>query len=324
MSLSNVSFTALADDELEPAPQIIDGQIAIHLDEQTQKISGLETQRFKPFEFQPEYIAYGKAISIAPLLSTLNQYLTTSAKQASAKARLASAEKTMARLRRLHKNKIVSSQKLQQIQSQWQSDNAIYNEMVNQSKLIINNSHLQWGAKITQWSTGRDSAEFDSLRSGKSTLLTINLAAAAPLLQNIETIFISPKGQRKNAFKASFISILPTVDKFSQGLQYSFITESPAIKPGANFMAWIPLQGKALTGIIIPESAVAWHLGQSFVFIKINNEQFVHKNISPPIKVANGYFITEPIDADDEIVIKGTQMLLSHEFRSQIPDEDDD
>jgi hypothetical protein len=91
-----------------------------------------------------------------------------------------------------------------------------------------------------------------------------------------------------------------------------------------NFTAWIPQQGNALTGIIIPESAIAWHLGQSFVFIKMGEEQFVHKNINTLIKVPNGYFISETIGDNDEVVVKGTQMLLSHEFRSQIPDEDDD
>jgi len=327
MSFLSLSVVASDDDddknELNPT-QIINGQVVIHLDEESQEISGLKTQVFKTIELQQELTSFGKAISISPLQSILNKYLTVSAKQANAKARLASTEKTIARLRNLHKNKAVSSQKLQQKQSQWLSDKTIYDEMVFQSKQIISDSRFQWGKTLTLWSTGRYSADFDKLKLGHSSLLIINLPAGSPPLNKVKTIFISPKGDRKTAFKAYLISLLPNIDQFSQGLQYSFITENPSIKPGVNVTAWIPKQQNSLTGIVVPESAMAWHLGQSFVFLKIDDEQFIHQNITNPIKVSEGYFITEQLTDNEEVVVTGTQMLLSHEFRSQIPDEDDD
>lgn len=301
--------------------QIIDGQAVIELDEESQQSSGLKTQKFNTIQFKPESIHYGQAISIQPILSTLNQYLSISAKQASAKARLANTQKTITRLRNLHKNQAVSIQKLQHQQALWQADKAIYDAMVYQNNLIISSSRLQWGEKISQWSIGRQATEFDSLLAGKSTLLTVSF----PFQQGLRpaSIFISPSGSREHAFSASFVSVLPHADKHSQGLLYSFISDSSKIKPGMNFTAWIP-ENTAKTGYIIPESALAWHLGQSFIFIKIDAEHFIHRPIHHPHKVANGYFISEPLAATEEVVVSGTQMLLSHEFRSQIPDEDDD
>ncbi len=322
-SLSAVASDDDEENELKPT-QIINGQVVIHLDEESQEASGLETQQFKTIEFQKEITAYGKAVNVSPLLSIISQYQSAAAKKAGAKARLAKAESTIARLRNLHKNEAVSTRKLQDQQSQWQSDKAIYDEMVYKSKLIINQSQLLWGEHITHWVTGQKPAQFDHLISGKSTLLTVTLAAGNTLLDNVETILISPTGEREGAFKASFISRLPSIDQFSQGLQYSFLSDNPNIKPGMNFTAWIPQFKNKLVGIIIPESAIAWHLGQSFVFIKIDEEQFIHQNIINPIKVPKGYFITEQLTDNQEIVVTGTQMLLSHEFRSQIPDEDDD
>jgi len=327
--LSFFSLSTIAseddDDENEQSPtQIINGQVVIHLDEESQETSGLETQQFKTVEFQKEVIAYGKAISVSPLLSIRHQYQSATAKKAGTKARLAKAESTIARLRNLHQNEAVSTRKLQNQQSQWQSDKAIYDEMTYKSSLIINQSLLRWGEHITQWAKGQNSAQFDSLISGKSTLLTVTLSARNAQLDNVKTILINPTGERKGAFKASFISQLPSTDQFSHGLQYSFLSDNKNIKPGMNFTAWIPQYKNKQLGIIIPESALAWHLGQSFVFIKIGDEQFIHQNIINPIKVPKGYFITEQLDDNKEIVVTGTQMLLSHEFRSQIPDEDDD
>ena len=311
------------DDEPESL-QIINGQPVIFLDNDTQEISGLEILKLKQIEYQAESIAYGKAINLSPLLTIRNQYLLATAQQSGAKARLMQAEKNISRLRNLHKDEAISTRKLQKQQTQWQSDKAIYNSSHYQSQIIINNSQLHWGKTLTQWATDIHSEQFKQLINGEIILLQITLPAnsSSPPISN--TIYINPTGDRNLAFAASFISPLPQVDTFSQGLQYIFQTENSTIKPGMNFTAWIPQKKQTQTGVIIPESSIAWHLGLAFVFIKIDDEYFVHRNIINPIKVPNGYFITKQIADGEEIVVTGTQMLLSHEFRSQIPDEDDD
>lgn len=311
------------DDESESV-QLINGQPVIFLDDDTQEISGLETLKLKQIEYQAESIAYGTAIKLSPLLTIRNQYLAALAQQSSAKARLTQAEKNISRLTNLHKDEAISTRKLQNQQTQWQSDKAIYDSSHYQSQIIINNSQLQWGKTLTRWATDIHSEHFNKLINGEIIVLQITLPAnnSSPPLSN--TIYINPTGDRNLAFAASFISHLPQADTFSQGLQYIFQTENPAIKPGMNFTAWIPQNKQTQTGVIIPESSIAWHLGLAFVFIKIDEEHFVHRTISNPVKVPNGYFIAKQIADGEEIVVTGTQMLLSHEFRSQIPDEDDD
>ena len=319
--LSATETDELEDDKLN---QTINSQPAIFLDEKQQKLSGLQTVKLKTVQLQSEYITFGKAISVSPLLSILNQYLSVSSKQAAAKARFTQAEKKISRLRNLHKNKAISTRKLQEQQSKWQSEKAIYDESVYQSMTIINSSKLEWGEKITHWATGKRAPIFDNLIKGKSTLLRVTLPAGQSLSSKIDTILINSTGNKGTASKATFISQLPKVDSLSQGLQYLFYTENPLILSGMNFTAWIPQQNQSQKGVIIPESSLIWHLGQAFVFIKVNEEYFIHRNIIDSIKIDNGYFVQNQITEDDEIVTIGTQMLFSHEFRSQIPDEDDD
>ena len=332
LTFSLMSFfnpTILADEEAidytdQQTVQIINGQIIIELDEQNQKNAGIKTQRVKATPFQKELIVYGKAIDIAPLLKIGSQYQSILSKQAGAKARLLKAETTINRLRNLHKNKAVSTSKLQTQQSQWQSDKAIFDELSYQGKIIISQSKLQWGDTLTNWFINKNSTQLKQLSERKITLLTVALSAGTAPINQMNPIVISSSGNRKAAVEATFVSLLPAVDNFSQGLQYMFVTKDSSIRPGMNFTAWIPQPNTQNTGFIIPESALAWHLGQSFIFIKIDDEHFVHRNINNPVKVAKGFFISESLKDDDEVVVVGTQMLLSHEFRSQIPDEDDD
>ncbi len=321
-SLFNTSSSASdAENELTPV-KIINGQAVIYLDTEMQQKSGVKSQQFKTTQLLTERAVYGKAVNISPLLSIQSQYQSLLAKKAGAKARLLKSKSAVVRLRRLQKNEAVSIRKLQTQESQWQVDKALFDQLAYESGLIISNSRLKWGGLITQWVIQNNSTQFKNLISGKSTLLIITVPAGSTKLDHFKSIFISPTGNRKMAFKASFISLLPSTDNFSQGLQYSFLTDSLTIKPGMNFTAWIPQLKESLIGITIPETAVAWHLGQPFVFIKTDDEQFIHQNISQLIKVPNGYFISAELNDNKEIVVKGTQMLLSYEFRSQIPTED--
>lgn len=324
-SIISVNFSAaeLEDDD-QKLEQIINGQSVIFLDEESQKASGLEVLELRQIKYQAEYIAYGKAISISPLLTIQNKYLLASAKQTAAKARFIQAEKNISRLRNLHKNDVISTRKLQNHQTQWQSEKAIYNEMTHQKQLIINLGKLQWGDMLTDWLTGKHFPQFDKLLHGESILLKITLPANRSLSSQVHSIVIDQTGNRSSAFEASLLSLLPEVDGFSQGLQYLFLTDNPTIKPGMNYTAWIPQAKQKQKGVIIPESSLAWHLGQAFVFIKIDKEHFIHRNIERPVKVSNGYFVANQLSNEESIVVRGTQMLLSHEFRSQIPDEDDD
>ncbi len=320
----NIKASEPDDDDDVETSHLINGQVAIFLDDDIQKNAGIETLTLKEIQYHPESIAYGKALSILPLLSTLKQYFSASAQQAGAKARFTQAKRNNSRLRTLHKNAAVSTRKLQNQQSQWQSDQAIYKEMAYQSQLIINTSKLEWGETLINWAIDKQASPFDLLMKGQATLLKMTLPAGSQLPAEVSSINISPTGNRSVASIASLVSVLPQVDSFSQGLQYLFITTTPGIKAGMNFTAWIPQQKQAQPGFIIPESSLAWHLGVAFVFIQVDEEHFIHRNISHPIKVAEGYFISGQLSTQDELVVTGTQMLLSHEFKSQIPDEDDD
>lgn len=310
--------------DIKESSQLFNGQPIIFMDEEMQENSGLKILKTKTTLFNPEVIAYGKAISINPLLTIRSHYLSTIAQQNGFKARLTQAENNISRLRNLHKNEVVSTKKLQKQLSHWHSEKAVYDKNIYQSQSILNNSNLHWGNLLTRWITTKSSPQFEKLMRGESTLLKITAPASQALPTDINTIFISPTGTRNTALDASFVCILPLVDDFSQGVQYIFLSNTKKIKAGMNFTAWIPRQKQTQRGVVIPESSLAWHLGQSFVFIQIDKEHFVHRHISHPIKTTDGYYIGEQIAKGEDLVITGASMLLSHEFRSQIPGEDDD
>jgi hypothetical protein len=69
---------------------------------------------------------------------------------------------------------------------------------------------------------------------------------------------------------------------------------------------------------------VCWHLGQALVFVKVADQQFASRVVSAYSKTVGGYFVRSTLKAGEEVVSTGAQMLLSQEFKGQIPAEDND
>jgi hypothetical protein len=65
-------------------------------------------------------------------------------------------------------------------------------------------------------------------------------------------------------------------------------------------------------------------MDQAFVFVKTTDENFSRLNITDYTAANDGYFIQDAIKPDDQIVVKGAQMLLSEELKGQIPKGNDD
>jgi hypothetical protein len=322
-------FALNADDDDQDSKAVskpsatLKGQSLIVLDKAQQAASGLKTIKLKSITHRAELLSYGTAISIEPLLSLQNQYLTALAQQSSAKAKATFSQNNVNRLSYLHREQIIASRVLQEQQAVLQADKATLDSSHYLSAQIINNAQLLWGQTLTDWMVSSD-ASFTALAHQHASLLKINFPANVAINQPIQTIFVAPTANREQAIAAELISSAPQADSFSQAQQYFYQVPTQQIKTGMRVNAWIPTLQQRQTGVMIPESAVCWHLGQALVFTKVAQQQFSRQVLVDYQKLAGGYFVRYGVKAGDEIVNVGAQMLLSQEFKGQIPDEDDD
>jgi hypothetical protein len=74
----------------------------------------------------------------------------------------------------------------------------------------------------------------------------------------------------------------------------------------------------------IPKSALIWHLGQAFVFVKSADQQFALRALANYTPSLQGYFVTGALQPGEEIVTTGAQTLLSQHLKALIPSEDKD
>lgn len=309
------AYAAVDDDDLNPA------RASSRTPAQT---AGIKTQPLQTAAKQPEFSASGSVIDLQPLLALRQQFLTAQAVRDSAQARYQEADANLARTRHLHQQDIVSTRRLQEQQAQWRNDKANLSTSDYQQQTIVAASRLQWGDVLTDWFTQPNSRQAEQFLTHRSQLLQISLPANTRLQPEIRAIAVDDHGRRDQAITATLISPAPQVDPITQGERYFFKTEARRLSFGARVSAWIASGAPGTGGVIIPESAVVWHLGQAFVYIKAENGEF-NRRLLPDIATSNGgYFAAAGFKAGEDIVTIGAQTLLSQELKNLIPSEDDD
>ncbi len=127
-------------------------------------------------------------------------------------------------------------------------------------------------------------------------------------------------GHESTPLRGVRIAAGSATDPETQGLYLLFRVESPLrdLRPGLAVTAYLTLEGKPRSGVIIPESAVVRTAGKMWAYVKSGDDMFVRKEVSADTPTGHGWFVTRGFAAGDRIVTVGAQMLLSEELKSQI------
>jgi hypothetical protein len=321
----NVSLGFADDDDDKPLAKLPGTSVpgTVFLTAKAQTLSGLQTITLTPVSYYPEFVAYGKAINIQPLIELRHRYLVALTERDGATARFKHAEQNIRRQQDLYREGATSKRNLQVQQTQWQTDKALFDASGVQGKAIVDEAWLSWGKKLAEWALSTDSDPLSAFLSGRKALLQITLPANKQLANDIHTIEVEASGNRSAAVKAELISVALQTDNTAQGESYFFQVEDNRIRTGMRVAAWIPEQDENQSGVVIPKSALIWYLDQAFVYVKTAEEQFSRRTIDKFSATNGGYFVGNGINAGEQLVVTGGQMLLSEEFRGQIPNEDD-
>ena len=289
-----------------------------------QASAGIKTQILQAFSQANETAAFGTVLSLESLIMLRQQYLAALAQQESAQARYQEASRNWQRTQNLHQHDIVSTRRLQEQQAQWQTDKAHLNASNLPPQSILASSRLQWGDTLTDWFILNRGNQSENFTHHRAQLIEIILPAHLKTPIAMTQIAVNSQGLRQQAMAASLISPAPTVDSISQGVRYFFAVQGSRMPIGTHVHAWIANDVETSSGVLAPESAVIWHMGQALVFIKAETGEFNRQILSDIKHVDQGYIVSAGLKPGDEVVTTGAQTLLSRELKALIPDEDDD
>jgi multidrug efflux system membrane fusion protein len=153
-------------------------------------------------------------------------------------------------------------------------------------------------------------------------LAKVDLPAGQQISGLVSSARIVPADYENRSLRGMVIA-QTAVDPKLQG--QSFIirvhVDGLALRPGTAVAAYFAVPGPTKRGVIVPHSAVVFDQGKSWAYVQLGRTRFARREIGLEEQAGQGWFSTD-FAAGDRIVVRGAQMLLSEELKSQIQASD--
>ncbi|MCX7112176.1 MAG: hypothetical protein NTX45_19025 [Proteobacteria bacterium] len=305
----------------------VDGQLRfaiLKLSAGRQRLGGLKTKALAAASMRVESLAYGRVLDIRPLLELRSRYRSAQSELAIALAALRVARKNHDRLETLHRESIIATRDLIQAESQLAADQARQEAASRHIREVREEALQSWGGILSGLAVEAESRLFQSLLDRSLVLVLIALPAKQSLHGVDHAITIAPSGEQGKSRPARLLAPAPKTEESTQGETWFFEANSTGLRTGMRLDAWIPQSDIASQGVLIPLSAIVWHEGRPWVFVKSGSDGFVRRPVGVHREQGENWFVAEGFATGEEAVVGGGQMLLSEEQRQNAPKSDDD
>jgi len=277
------------------------GETFIKLDKETQQRCGLKLVALESVEAKPEIKAFGRVLDPTPLATELIDINT-------AKAALDASRKEYERLKVLHdQNQNISTRLLDTSEAAVKRDALLV--QAAQAKL-----RLSWGKAIVEQKALTNLVE--SLVAYRAALVRIDLPIGQALTAPPSEARIAPAAAQGNLIPAKFLGLATSTEPQVQGQGFFFLVETNPPLPGAALSAWLTVDRKPKTGVLIPNSALVRFEGEIFVYRQKAEDQFEREQVKLDMPLKDGWLASGDVAAGDKIVVIGAQELLSEELKS--------
>ena len=321
-----------------------EGEPIVTLDQAAQIKAGIIAQPLKPIIHQEELQAYGSVLELQGLvdlrrtLIDLHKSLVDSRSSfAAAKAQVdktrASLDATRQQYERskalYEENRNVSARTFQAAEAAWRFAEANFRAAQEALKAsqksieaaeealqaLVDSVRQQWGRVIAKWLSDNTPA-FEGLVGQQTRLIQITLPSGVKIPSGPRSVRVQTAPEITTS--ANLVSSSPRTDPRIQGMSFLYLVPAQTgLLPGMNVTAFLPV-GPKVRGIFIPGSAIVWWQGQAWVYVQKGSDRFIRRKISTETPVKGGWFILKGLTAGDRIVVKGSQLLMSEESRSQV------
>jgi hypothetical protein len=281
---------------------------------------GIETAGLSPPTAPEAVIGYGTVLDAAPLAEFGNQYLEAETQVQTATAKLAVSRAAFERAKVLYKDQQnISTAQLQGAEGSFEVDKAALAAAQSRLRSVAASARQAWGGVLGAALVDRTPL-IAALIERNDYLVKVTLPPGTAIGTPPETA--TARLHDGNQIGLAFVSPATATDPRLQGLSYLYHARAEgALLPGMNLDVRLPAEALE-RGVVVPEAAVVWLQAKAWVYLRMNPTTFERRAIAPDRAGPDGGYVVTGLPPDAEIVVRGAQMLLSEEFRAQVPIED--
>lgn len=176
----------------------------------------------------------------------------------------------------------------------------------------------RWGASVAALARA-DSSLLTPLARGEARLVEFTTSGPPP-----SVVFASPDDSRAAARPAQVVGPAATALGAAGGASFLAISADQRLRAGMALTVWLPGADGIIEGVILPATAVVWHHGARWFYVADGNTRFTRHALGDAVSVEQGFLLPAAQSPPGKVVVHGAQLLLAEEFRTAIPEEDDD
>lgn len=274
---------------------------ALHWTKEQQEAAGLVTAQCKEAEVKPELKAFGRVLDATAIAASLGDI------EAAQIARDASAKEF---------------ERVQLLRSQ--GDNASA-RMVETAEAAMKRDRVLLASAqarlIAAWGPGlADRGDLPALstlflKQGAS-LMRIDLLPGETTGEVPKTARLSALTGEETPFEADVLGPAASADPQTQGVAYLALARTRGLAPGTLLTAFVPREGAAEKGVVLPRGAILRHDGEAFVWLRTGDDKFERRRVELGRALKDGILATSGVTATDRVVVTGAQQLLSDELKA--------
>jgi hypothetical protein len=296
----------------------------VRLDGAAQRRAGIVTASPQPAP-RPEIRAYGSVLDLAGLIELAEDAEAAEAQLRAARAKVEASRGSFERARRLFQDQQhVLAPQIQSTEAAYLTDEAALAAAEAQRRTVEAKAVQEWGPVLAAALTGGgDSVRRLMARQDLLVQITLPPGTVLPAAPAAGSVEVPGRGRAK----LRYVSIAPRADPRLQGMSYFYAAPSDSgLLPRMNLLAFLPApaSSKLENAGIVPETAVVRWQGKDWIYLRDAPEHFVRRAIPTDRKLPEGGYFVPGLAADAQLVVTGTQLLLSEEFKAPAETGDQD
>jgi hypothetical protein len=282
--------------------------------------AGIECERLSRAPAKDTIRGFATVLDPAALAELNGQYIEAETQVKNANAKLAISQAAFERAKVLYSDQQnISIAQLQSAQSGFESDTAALAEARARLAGVAAAAQQNWGNALGAALVDHAPliiALIERREYLAKVILPPGIATTAPPESAVAALNDRVKIQ------LTYVSLATAADPKLQGIAYFYTAAAQdGLLPGLNLEVTLATKSVG-QGWIVPNSAVIWLEGQAWVYTRSDATTFVRRRISPDRPASDDGYIVTDLPPDVEVAVHGAQMLLSEEFRAQVPVED--
>jgi hypothetical protein len=302
------------------------GRAVVRVSAESQAASGIATRALAAASSAETIEIYGIVVDIQPLLELRGRYLAAASETQARKAALAAADAEYRRMQTLFRDeRNVSEQALRNAEARFQTERAQLTAARATMTTLHDSLLTSWGSVVTGWATNPDSRRLRALLERRSQLIQLAFPYEIPASAARSRIAIAPVTGRSLMRAVHFVSESPQVDAALPGQTFFYIADDAGLRSGSRVIAQVSTGAEKVEGVVVPNEAIVWHAGKSWVYLREDSDKFARYQVSATRESGDGWFNRDPnLAPGREVVVSGAQLLLSEELKFQIRNENED